>query len=217
MSDTTPPETRDQNPSVTPRYVKALRPDSLERMRRTFHRMNHLMVLAWRLGFGPVLNMWPAVGGRILVLVHTGRKSGNRYHTPLNYAPDGDVLYCLVGLGPRTDWYRNVMVEPNVEVWLPTGRWSGVTHDTTDDPDRSARMRKVLIASGFAAWALGLHPKRMSDEEVEEATRTYRLVRIVKTERLPGPGDLAWVWLIPLLSSMIRRARARKATMNRVR
>ncbi|NIA25892.1 MAG: nitroreductase family deazaflavin-dependent oxidoreductase [Gammaproteobacteria bacterium] len=174
--------------------------------------MNRFMVLAWRLGFGPSLNMWPSVGGRILVLVHTGRKSGNHYYTPLNYAPDGDVLYCLVGFGPRTDWFRNVLANPNVCVWLPTGRWSGVAHDATDDPDRNARMRQVLIASGFAAWILGLHPKRMSDEQVAEATHTYRLVRIVKTERLAGPGDLTWVWALPAAKALVWAMRRRRST-----
>jgi len=212
LNDTAPPEERDHSPSAAPRYTKARHHHDLERMRRLFHRMNHFMVLAWRLGFGPVLNMWPSVTGRILVLVHTGRKSGNRYYTPLNYAPDGDALYCLVGLGPRTDWYRNAMTEPNVQVWLPSGRWSGVARDATHDPDRNTRMRQVLIASGFAAWTLGLYPKRMSDEQVEEATHDYRLVRIVTAEHLAGPGDLAWVWALPAAAALSWTMRHRRPT-----
>jgi|SRR5680860_560197 len=195
-------------PTVAPRYSKVLREDSLDRMRAAFHRANPSMVLAWRLGFGPLFNMWPSVGGRMLVLSHSGRKTGTRYRTPLNYAPVGDDLYCLAGYGSRTDWYRNITVQPEVEIWLPTGRWAAVAFDASDDPDRVARMRDVLVASGFAARAIGLVPKRMTGHEIDETTQTYRLVRIVSTgRRSPGPADLAWLWMVPLIAYVTRAIR----------
>ncbi len=58
-------------------------------------------------------------------------------------------------------------------------------------------LRKVLIASGFAAYAAGIDPLRLSDAELEAVTGSYRLVRIRRTAALTGPGgpgDLAWVW-----------------------
>jgi deazaflavin-dependent oxidoreductase (nitroreductase family) len=84
----------------------------------------------------------------MLVLVHTGRRTGRSYRTPLTYARVGTDLYCLVGFGAGSDWYRNVLATPAVEVWLPTGRWVGTTEDSSDASDRIRIMREVLIAGG---------------------------------------------------------------------
>lgn len=44
-------------------------------------------MLLWRLGLGKWVNGMPNLSGRILVITHTGRNSGNIYHTPVNYTP----------------------------------------------------------------------------------------------------------------------------------
>lgn len=77
------------------------------------------MVLLWRLGLGKWINARPAVAGRIMVLNHTGRKSGLLRQTPLNYAIIDGEIYCTAGLGETTDWYRNILANPHVEVWTP--------------------------------------------------------------------------------------------------
>jgi len=170
---------------------------SLETLRQGFKYFNRFMLLMWRLDLGPLLNWWPKVGGRILVLHHTGRKSGLPRRTPVNYAiVDGD-LYCTAGYGRASDWYRNIQANPNVEVWLPDGWWSGTALDVDDDPRRLYLLRQVLIGSGFAAFAAGINPYMISDEALEAATRDYCLLRIQRSAARTGPGgpgDLAWVW-----------------------
>ncbi len=168
-----------------------------EFMRQGFKYLNRFMLLVWRLGLGGWLNAWPAVGGRIMVITHTGRKSGLRRRTPVNYVViDGDI-YCTAGFGRISDWYRNVRAQPEVEVWLPDGWWAGTAVDVSDAANRLPLLRQVLIASGFAAYAAGLNPRHMADADLEAATSTYRLIKI---ERLVactgpgGPGELAWVW-----------------------
>ena len=138
------------------------------------------MLLLWQLGLGPWINAWPAVGGRIMVLTHTGRRTGRRRQTPVNYAPIGDAVFCTAGFGPRSDWYRNLLADPRVEVWLPKARWQGLAEDVSDSPERIYRLREVLVASGFAAHLAGINPRRISDEELERLAREYRLVRIVR-------------------------------------
>ena len=162
---------------------------------RAFKRLNRVMLLLWRLGLGPLLNSWPSVGGRMMVLSHRGRVSGLQRRTPLNYAiVDGGVA-CVAGYGRRSDWYRNVLASPDVEVWLPHDRWTGVAHDVGEDPGRVALMRQVLLASGFAAVVAGVDPRRLDDTALAHATRDYRLVRIERTgvSTGPAPDDLAWV------------------------
>ena len=190
--------TQIESEGVSARYHKAMEPKTLQSLRRVFKSFNRGMVLMWRLGLGRFSGICPAVFGRLMVVEHTGRRSGAAYLTPLNYTQFGKDIYCIAAFGERTDWYRNILRGCPVAVWLPEGRWVGAMADVSGDPDRLARMRAVLIDSGFAAHAFGLHPRIMGEQELEKATQTYRLVRIRLESPAPttrGPGDLKWVWL----------------------
>lgn len=184
-----------------------------EELRQFFKGFNRFMLYMWRLGLGKWVNAWPERGGQIMVLSHIGRKSGLQRRTPVNYALiDGD-LYCAAGFGRLSDWYRNIKVNPAVEVWLPEGWWNGEVEDVSESADRLSLMRDVLIASGFAAEAAGIYPKTMGDDELAEATATYRLLRIRRTRARTGtggPGDLAWVWPVATLLLLPLALRRRK-------
>ena len=160
--------------------------DANDRWRRIFKRFNHFMLLMWRLGLGRWINAWPAVGGRIMVLGHTGRRSGLRRQTPVNYAQVNGDVYCTAGFGLGSDWYRNLRANPQVEVWLPDGRWVGRAEDVSDCPQRLHLLRQVLIASGFAAYLAGINPRTISDEQLTVAGSGYRLIRIRRTEADPA-------------------------------
>lgn len=168
-----------------------------EHLRQFFKRMNEFMLVLWRLGLGPWINLWPQVGGRIMVVTHTGRKTGKRHRTPVNYAIVNGELYCTAGFGAISDWFRNILANPEVEIWLPNGWWSGSADEVVDPVHRASLMRQVLIGSGFAARIAGINPHIQSDKELERATGEYRLIRIrlVGPRTGPGgPGDLAWIW-----------------------
>ena len=96
---------------------------SATRLKGAFRYVNRFLVELWRLGLGRWVNVWPRGSGRILVLGHTGRRSGLRRWTPLNYAEVDGAVYCTAGFGAESDWYRNVIADPRVEVWLPGRRW----------------------------------------------------------------------------------------------
>lgn len=190
-----------------------------ESLRQGFKYFNPFMILMWRLGLGKFINIWPAVIGQIMVITHTGRKSGAQRRTPLNYALIDGEIYCAAGYGPAADWFRNIRKDPNVEVWLPGGWWAGIAEDISDAPGRLPLMRSVLVASGFAARAAGINPITATDEELTHQTASYRLVRISRTEARTGqdgPGELAWVWplatmiLLPALLLCRKAGRSRK-------
>jgi deazaflavin-dependent oxidoreductase (nitroreductase family) len=174
------------------------------------------MLMLWRLGLGPWVNAWPEVGGRILVLTHYGRKTGLLRRTPVNYAVVDGEVYCLAGFGSISDWYRNVLAQPRLEVWMPDGWWSGMAEAVTDTDRRLPLLRQVLIGSGFAARLVGINPHTMSDEELQAVTAGYELVRIRRTEARTGPdgpGDLAWVWPLAtmiLLPLALRRRQTKR-------
>jgi len=187
-------------------------PRTEERLRQGFKQFNRFMMLIWRLGLGPWVNAWPEVGGRIMVITHIGRKTGIKRRTPVNYTIAGGEIYCTAGFGSKSDWYRNIIANPDVEVWLPDGWWAGVAEDVTHTDTRTPLLRQVLIDSGFAARAAGVDPVGTPSEEFEAVTADYRLIRIRRTEARTGsggPGELAWLWplatmiLLPL--ALLRR------------
>lgn len=188
-------------------------PNQLEQLRQAFKLLNHFMVLLWRLGLGSMLNMWPAVGGRFLVLRHYGRKSGKVYLTPVNYAEIEGDLYITAGFGDQADWYRNIQANPEVEVWLPDGWWSGVAQDASNVLNHDKKLRQVIIASGFAGPFFGLDQSKLDDAQFAAATREYRLVRIRRTAARTGPGgpgDLNWIWQAATVGLFLRLLRRRK-------
>lgn len=154
------------------------------RTARVFRLLNKGMLLAWRVGSGRMLNAWPSGTGRIMVLQHVGRRSGATYRTPLNYALADGCVWCVAGFGSGTDWYRNVLAEPRVEVWLPGRRSAGTAVPADDVPDRVSRLRAVLVASGFAAPLAGIRVSRLDDAALAGATAGYRLVKVVPDEPL---------------------------------
>ena len=169
-----------------------------------FMQLNRFMLAMWRLGMGGSVNSWPSVGGRILVLTHVGRKTGKRRRTPLNYAVVAGAVYLPAGFGSGTHWYRNILANPEVEVWMPDGWWTGSATDISDSENRNELLRQVLIGSGFAAWIAGMRPKTDSDQKLAAATEEYRLLRIRRDRALTGrggPGDLAWIW--PLATTIL--------------
>jgi deazaflavin-dependent oxidoreductase (nitroreductase family) len=189
-------------------------PHTQDQLRQGFKQFHRFMLGLWRLGLGPWVNLWPEVGGRIMVIRHTGRKTGIVRYTPVNYTIADGEIYCTAGFGSVSDWYRNILAHPEVEVWLPDGWWAGLAQDVSETSTRIPLLRQVLIASGFAARAAGLDPISMTNEQLEATTADYRLVRIQRTEARTGPGgpgDLAWVWplatmiLLPLI--LLRRRR----------
>jgi hypothetical protein len=73
----------------------------------------------------------------------------------------------------------------------------------------------VAIGSGFAAFAAGINPYTISDEELERITAPYCLFHIRRTEARTGPGgpgDLAWVWPLSTLVLLIMLLTKRRKT-----
>ena len=174
-----------------------MNPELAKKLQQGFKVFNKFMVFMWRLGLGPWINGWPKVGGQILVITHLGRKSGLKRKTPANFAIIEDEIYCTAGFGSTCDWYRNILFHPEIEIWLPNGWWAATAEDVSESVNRLKIMRQVLIGSGFASFAAGIDPYKISDEDLEKVTQSYKLIHITQTTPRTGaggPGDLWWVW-----------------------
>ncbi len=148
-------------------------PEQMNNLLRVFHKMNPFM------GWGKMINMWPAGFGRIMVIKHRGRKSGREYLTPVNYTIVDGEIYCTAGFGSISDWYRNILVFPKVELWLPDGKRLACTEDVSDSPQRVFLLRQVMIASGFAAPLFGIDPRKLNDEQLDAMSKDYRLIHFI--------------------------------------
>jgi len=154
-------------------------PQQMDSLRKVFRVMNRFMVFMWKIGFGKMINMWPAGFGRIMVIQHRGRRSGKEFLTPVNYAIVEGEIYCTAGFGPVSDWYRNMLVNPQIELWLPEGKRLACAEDISDSPNRLFLLRQVITASGFAAPLFGINPKRLNDEQLDALSKDYRLVHFI--------------------------------------
>ena len=75
--------------------------------------------LAYSLGLGPI------VGRSVLLLTTVGRKTGLRRVTPLLYDEIDGVIYVGSARGTKADWYRNLLVNPQVEVTIGSRHFTG--------------------------------------------------------------------------------------------
>ncbi len=190
-----------------------LDPQTLHSLSRFFKYFNQFMLLHWHLGLGKWLNAWPGMLGRYMVIVHTGRKSGKRRYTPVNYTEVDGEIYCTAGFGSTSDWYRNIKAQPEVEIWLPDGWWCGVAEDITDSPYKYRLLAQVLVASGFIAKLIGIDPQAITEQEMRRVAEDYRLIhirRVAACTGTGGPGTWAWIWplstmLLALLAFRPRR------------
>ncbi len=159
--------------------VAKFTPKQLNTLRRVFHAMNPFMVFMLRIGLGWTMNIAPSFSGRIMVIKHRGRKSGKEYLTPVNYAKVDGEIYCTAGFGSISDWYKNMLANPGVELWLPEGKRKARAEDITDSPNRIFLMRQVIIGSGFAGPLFGVDQKKMNDTQLDAATKDYRLIHFI--------------------------------------
>ena len=184
-----------------------------ETLRQRFKTFNKFMVLLWRLGMGWWFGLWPEGWGQIMVITHFGRISGKKYQTPVNFAIVNGEIYCTAGFGKVADWYRNIIANPMVEIWLPQGWWTGKARDVSEEEDSLEIMRAVIKASGFAGPMFGVNADQLDDKSLSKLTKNYRLIQIQREEACTGPGgpaDLHWIWQIStffLLSVLLRRRR----------
>jgi deazaflavin-dependent oxidoreductase (nitroreductase family) len=167
-------------------------PDTLRKIFRYLNR--YFMVPMFRLGFGPF--MGNPLSGYIMVIRTCGRKSGKTRYAPVNYAIINGSVYCMAGLGKLSDWYRNLLANPQVELLLPSGALLGTAETVSDPAERRAALRRILKNAGFAALFEGFNPSAASDEEMERKVGDLPVVRIRPSGLASGASDGGgWAWI----------------------
>lgn len=81
----------------------------------------------------------------VLLLTHTGARSGTTYTSPLAYGVDGDRVYIIGSkAGAPTDpaWVHNLRANPEVTVEIGTSRYDATARET-GEPERTELFTKI--------------------------------------------------------------------------
>jgi len=191
-----------------------------------------ILMVANRLGMIQLhragLSAW--LGNRLtgyqLLLTTTGRKTGLRRDAPLEYVIADGSAWVAAGYGQRTQWYRNIQADPQVEVLLPGGRaFVGTAEEVLDPAIRERMILALCRATGLPGFLIGANPWTAPAEEILRLVAWVPLIRItpVSGPLVAGPDDpggLAWIprqvvallataWLVRALVRLLRLLRRR--------
>jgi deazaflavin-dependent oxidoreductase (nitroreductase family) len=135
--------------------------------------------LAYALGLGPL------VGNLVLLLTTTGRKSGLKRVTPLQYEQINGDIYIGSARGAKADWFRNIQADRRVEIRVKSRRFQGIAEPITD-PEQIAEFLQVrlqrhprMIGSMLRAEGLPANP---SHAQLAAYAEKMAMVKIMPVE-----------------------------------
>jgi F420H(2)-dependent quinone reductase len=129
--------------------------------RRLIKLMSRVQVRVFKLTNGRVGSNWRIGAGfrkpvPTLLLEHVGRKSGQRYTTPLVFLEDGPnivIVASVGGLAKNPQWYKNLVATPETRVHLPGERGHAVRARVADDEERASLWPRLLdLYADFAKY-----------------------------------------------------------------
>jgi deazaflavin-dependent oxidoreductase (nitroreductase family) len=165
-------------------------------MRRIFWFLNKFfMVPMFRLGFGPFFGN--PLTGYIMVMKVIGRKTGKVRFAPVNYAIHKGNVHCISGGRKESDWFRNLLANPEVELMLPGGCVYVRMEEVTAAEERLPITRQILKNAGFAGFFEGYNPFTITDDELAEKSAELPVLRFRPLGLGNGASDAggwAWVW-----------------------
>ena len=92
----------------------------------------------YRLGLGGLL------GGKFLLLNHTGRKSGQPRQAVLeidDYDPATNTYLVASGFGRKADWYQNILATPEISIQVGRKRMKAVAEPLSPEASGEAMVQ----------------------------------------------------------------------------
>jgi deazaflavin-dependent oxidoreductase (nitroreductase family) len=148
-----------------------------------FKVVNRYVLMLWRMHLGWCMNICPPLLGRVMLISHTGRKTGLIRQTPVNYRViDGRIW--LIAL-PDAAWWRNLQADPHVRLQRPFSRWRGVAEEIPVDAEHLHQIRAVMTSGGWIAATLDkFHPRKSPDAALLEHVHGFHLLRVGELQRI---------------------------------
>lgn len=142
----------------------------------------------FRMGLGPLF------GGRLLLLVHTGRVSGLPRRTAIEVVEagthEGRACWTVAsGFGPRADWFRNLRQTPHATVQVGR-RFHAVTAQVLDPDEGGELMARYAPRHPRVARRLCAYMGFEVDGGAEDYRRVGRSIPFVRLTEGPArpPG-----------------------------
>ncbi len=91
----------------------------------------------------------------MVILHHTGAKSGLERETPLVPLIDGDSMYLIAskaGAPTHPDWYHNLKANPKVEIEYGTERFTAEVSEVGRTERDELYAKQVAVQPGFADY-----------------------------------------------------------------
>ena len=128
------------------------------------------------------IGLGPVIGRIILLLTTTGRKTGLKRITPLQYEEIDGKYYLGSARGLKADWVRNIQADPNVEIRVKSLNFQGRAEVVTN-PARFAdfveiRLQRHPFVVGTIMQKAHDLPKQPSREQLEALAENEALVII---------------------------------------
>jgi deazaflavin-dependent oxidoreductase (nitroreductase family) len=82
-----------------------------------------------------------------------GRRTGRPHTIEIWFGVNGGRAYLLSGGGDRSDWVRNIRVDPKVSLRIGDRTWSAIAR-VVIDPEEDAVARRLLAAK-YQGWREG--------------------------------------------------------------
>ena len=147
-----------------------------------WQRVKHIQKLhrvLYAIGLGPI------IGRIILLLTTTGRKTGLKRVTPLQYEEIDGKYYLGSARGLQADWVRNIQADPQVEIRVKSLNFQGQAEVVTD-PCRIAdfvevRLQRHPLMIGMILQRVHGLPKQPSREQLEVLAENEALVIVTPT------------------------------------
>ena len=115
---------------------------------------NQQIIDEFRANAGKVGGMFE--GRNMLLLTHTGAKSGKQRVSPLVYTTDGDRIVIAASKGgadTNPDWYHNLVANPSVTVEIGTEKFPATAKLVADRAERDRLYAGMVAhAEGFAEY-----------------------------------------------------------------
>ena len=86
-------------------------------------------------------------------LTTTGRVTGKPHEIEIWFGAEGDTIYLLSGGGDKSDWVKNMRVQPQVKVKIGKRKFKGQARFVLDAEEES-RVRR-LLAGKYQGWREG--------------------------------------------------------------
>lgn len=128
------------------RIVEQLSPSNLTARALQTRALVRAPIWLYQHGLGGLM------GGRMVMIEHTGRKSGQPRSVVLEVAerPDADTIVVSSGFGEKAQWYRNLRATPDCHVTV--GRSRRTARAELLDPEASAEVLERYQRAHPVAW-----------------------------------------------------------------